>query len=246
MPGTVVAQPAAERSLTADKPATDSAVAPATAPKTDAADLSGLSREQLEARVKQLTDELAAANAESEKFRQQWADLKLRDEALGVEALTADQQKMEDRIVEDAKQIYQGEMKHREMLTLLQKLLETTDQLMQEAPKYDPKLLAEYEETSRSARDYIEGHGGKAIPIAGSLADGRVADTNPDLNAVILNLGKTQGVKEGMPFGIYQEDVKVATVKVVLARDLVCAAQIEWLSPGAELHVGDRAQVLTQ
>ena len=244
-PGTVAAQPAADRSLTADKPATESGEAPP-APKADTADLSGLSREQLEARVKQLTDELAAANAESEKFRQQWADLKLRDEALGVEALTADQQKMEDRLVEDAKQIYQGEMRHREMLTLLEKLLDTTDGLIATAPKYDPRLLAEYEEASRSAKDYLQGHGGKSIPIAGSLADGRVADTNPELNAVILNLGKSQGVKEGMPFGIYQDDVKVATVKVVLARDLVCAAQIENLSPGTVLHVGDRATVLTQ
>ena len=243
MPGTMVAQPTTDRSLTADKPATESGEAPK-APKTDTADLSGLSREQLEARVRQLTDELAAANAESGKFRQQWADLKLRDEALGVEALTADQEKLEEKHVEAMKDLYQTYMKHREALTLLRKLIDTTDQLMQEAPKYDPKLLAVYEETSRSARDYIEGHGGKAIPIAGSLADGRVADTNPELNAVILNLGKSQGVKEGMPFGIYQDDVKVATVKIVLARDLVSAAQLEWLSPGAVLHVGDRAQVL--
>jgi hypothetical protein len=241
----VVAQTATDRSLTADKPATESGAAPKT-PNANAADLSGLSREQLEARVKQLTDELAAANAESEKFRQQWADLKLRDEALGVEALTADQEKLEEKYVDSVKELYQTVMKHREALALLQKLLDTTDQLIQTAPKYDPKLLAEYEEASRSAKDYIEGHGGKAIPIAASLADGRVADTSPDLNAVILNLGKSQGVKEGMPFGIYQDDVKVATVKVVLARDLVCAAQIENLSPGAVLHVGDRATVLTQ
>ena len=245
MPGTVVAQPTADRSLTADnKPATESGAVSKATPDASAADLSGLSREELEARVRQLTDELAAANAESEKFRQQWADLKLRDESLGVEALTADQQQMEDTVVEATKQVYQTRMKDRDALALLRKLLDTTDQLIATAPKYDPKLLAEYEETSRSARDYIEGHGGKAIPIAGSLADGRVADTNPELNAVILNLGKSQGVKEGMPFGIYQDDVKVATVKIVLARDLVSAAQLEWLSPGAVLHVGDRAQVL--
>jgi hypothetical protein len=247
-PGTGSAQTDTDRSLTADQPATAAGAASATTPgaNANAADLSGLTREQLEARVKQLTDELAAANAESEKFRQQWAELKLRDEALGVEALTADQEKLEEKYVDAVKELYQTVMKHREALALMEKLLSTTDQLIETAPKYDPKLLAEYEETSRSARDYIEGHGGKAIPLGTSLDDGRVADTNPDLNAVILNLGKTQGVKEGMPFGIYQDDVKVATVKVVLARDLVCAAQIENLSPGAVLHVGDRATVLVE
>jgi hypothetical protein len=261
-PGTASAQPDADRSLTAnDKPATGSGGvtnaititdlnAPATDPKTGAGttnaptDLSGLTREELEARIKTLTDSLASANAESEKFRQQWADLKLRDEALGVEALTVDEDKLEDKYVDAVKELYQTEMKHREAVVLLGKLLNTTDQLIQTAPKYDPKLLAAYEETSRSAKDYMAGHGGAAIPLATSLADGRVADMNPELNAVILNMGKTQGVKEGMPFGIYQDDIEVATVKVVLARDLVCAAQIEKLMPGTVLRVGDRATVL--
>jgi hypothetical protein len=247
-PGTVSAQTDADRSLTAEnKPAAEAGAASNPTPGAgQTADLSGLTREQLEARVKQLTGEVAAANAESEKFRQQWADLKLRDEALGVEALTADQEALEEKHVEAMKQLYQTAMKHREALALLDKLLTTTDELIQTAPKYDPKVLAEYEEASRSAKAYLAGHGGAAIPLATSLADGRVADTNPDLNAVILNLGKTQGVKEGMPFGIFQDNVKIATVKVVLARDLICAAQVESLSPGAVLHVGDRATVLAQ
>ena len=76
-----------------------------------------------------------------------------------------------------------------------------------------------------------------------SLADGRIADTNPELNAVILNLGKSQGVKEGMPFLIYQDNVEVGTVKIVLARDLVSAAQVESLKPNTVLKVGDRAKV---
>jgi len=241
----VVAQTATDRSLTADKPATESGAVSHGTPGAEpaATDLSGLSRAQLEARVKQLTDELAAANAESEKFRQQWADLKLRDEALGVEALTADQEKLEEKYVDSMAELYQTVMKHREALALMDKLLRITDELIQQAPKYDPKLLAEYEETSRSAKDYIEGHGGKAIPLAPTINEGRVADTNPDINAVILNLGKAQGVKEGMAFDILQDDVKVATVKVVLARDLVSAAQVENLSPGAVLRVGDRAAI---
>ncbi len=259
-PGTASAQPAAERSLTANnKPATESGgatntvtitdlTAPVQDPKTGAgdspSDLSSLTREELEARVKTLTDSLALANAESEKFRQQWADLKLRDEALGVEELTGDEEKLEEKYVDAMKELYQTEMKHRESLVLLGKLLGTTDQLIQTAPKYDPKLLAAYEEASRSAKAYMAGHSGAAIPLATSLADGRVADMNPDLNAVILNLGKSQGVKEGMPFAIFQDNVEVATVKVVLARDLVCAAQIEKLMPGAVLRIGDRATVL--
>jgi hypothetical protein len=206
-------------------------------------DVSGLTREQLEARVKSLTESLASTSTESEYFREQWTELKLRDEALGVEALTVDESKLEEKLVQAVKELYQSEMKRREALVILDKLLVTTDQMIQTAPNYDPKVRADYEVASRSAKDYLAGRSGSAIPLASSLSDGRIADTNPELNAVILNLGKTQGVKEGMPFLIYQDNVEVGMVKIVLARDLVSAAQVESLKPNTVLKVGDRAAV---
>jgi hypothetical protein len=244
--------------LTADKPATEPGAAinappmtvvdtsaPGQDQKTGAGDatpspdLSSLTREQLEARVKTLTDSLTSANTESEYFREQWTELKLRDEALGVEALTVDERKLEDKLVQAVKELYQSEMKRREALVLLEKLLNSTDQMLQTAPNYDPKVRADYEVATRAAKAYLGGHSGKAIPLASSLTDGQIADTNPELNAVILNLGKNQGAKEGMPFLIYQDNVEVGTVKIVLARDLVSAAQVESLKPNTVLRVGD-------
>jgi hypothetical protein len=206
-------------------------------------DLSALTREQLEARVKTLTGNLASANTESEYFREQWTELKLRDEALGVEALTGDEGKTQDKLVQAVAELYRSEMKRREALVLLDKLLTTTDQMLQTAPNYDPKVRADYEVASRSAKDYMAGRSVAAIPLASSLSDAQIVDANPELNAVILNLGKNQGVKEGMVFLIYQDNVEVGTVKVVLARDQVSAAQVESLKPNAVLKVGDRAAV---
>ena len=45
------------------------------------------------------------------------------------------------------------------------------------------------------------------------------------------------------PFLIFQDNVQVGTVKVVLARDLVSAAQVEELKPNTVLKIGDRAVV---
>jgi len=204
-------------------------------------DLSNLTREQLEARVKTLTENLAAANNESEYFREQWTELKLRNEALGVDALTVNEANLENKVVQAVKEAFQSEMKRREGLVLLDKLLTTTDQMLQTAPNYDPKVRAEYEIASRGAKAYLAGRTGAAIPIASSLSDARVADTNADLNAAILNLGKNLGVKEGMLFHIFQDNAEVGTVRVVLVRDLVSAAQVESLKPNMELKVGDRA-----
>jgi len=265
-PGTMSAQPDTDRSLNADKTATEPGAAattnvapdatpaatppdqqPASATDTNAApDLSALSRKQLEARVRMLEQNLASANAESESFRKQWEDLKLRDEALGVNALTDDQRALQDRLVQSVKELYQNEMKRREAVQLLQKLLDSTNNLLQTAPDYTPKVRAEYEVASRSAKEYLAGHSGAAIPIGDSLTDGRIADVNADLNSVVLNVGKTQGVKEGMPFLIYRDAEELATVRVVLARELFSAALIEKIKPNTELKIGDRAVVQTQ
>jgi hypothetical protein len=206
-------------------------------------DFSTLSREELEAKVKSLSQDLAAANAEAESFREKWEDLKLRDEALGVEALTVDDQKLEDRLTAAVGELYQTEMKRRKALDLLGKLLDSTQKLIATAPKEDPQTRADYEVASRTAKEYLSGHEATAIPVGDSLDDGRIEDLNPDLNAVVINLGKTQGVKEGMPFLVYQDGAEIGTVKVVLARDLVSAAVVESVKPNAVLKVGDRASV---
>jgi hypothetical protein len=265
LPGTLSAQPDSDRSLIAVKTETvpnadASAAATNAAPESDliplneelktgpvgtnaAPELSSLTREQLEARVTSLAQELASANAEAESFREQWQDLKLRDEALGVEALTVDDQKLEDKLVQAVKELYQSEMKRREALQIMDKLLHSTQALIATAPKEDPQTRADYEVASRAAKDYLSGGSGSAIPIGTNLSEGEIADINPELNAVVLNLGKSQGVKEGMPFLIYQGDDEIGTVKIVLARDLVSAALVESVKPNAVLRVGDRAAV---
>jgi hypothetical protein len=265
LPGTLSAQPDSDRSLIAVKTETvpnadASAAATNAAPESDliplneelktgpvgtnaAPELSSLTREQLEARVTSLAQELASANAEAESFREQWQDLKLRDEALGVEALTVDDQKLEDKLVQAVKELYQSEMKRREALQIMDKLLHSTQALIATAPKEDPQTRADYEVASRAAKDYLSGGSGSAIPIGTNLSEGAIADINPELNAVVLNLGKGQGVKEGMPFLIYQGDDEIGTVKIVLARDLVSAALVESVKPNAVLRVGDRAAV---
>jgi hypothetical protein len=269
-PKTLSAEPDTDRSLNADKPVTEPGTKaeaeaaalktlnlPATsaAPSPDASvpgqgsettttvDVSSMTREQLEARVKTLTESLTSANTEAEFFRQRWQDLRLRDEALGVEALTVDESKLEDKLVQAVKELYQSEMKRREALNILGKLLSTTNKLIQTAPNYDPKVRADYEVATRAAKDYIAGHFGASIPLGSSISDAKIADVNPELNVVVLNVGKSQGVKEGMLFLLYQDTQQVGVAKVMLTRDLVCAAMVQNLKPKVVLKVGDRAEV---
>jgi len=217
---------------------------PETTPDADAkVDVSTLSREQLEARIKTLTENLASANTEAEYFRQQWQDLRLRDEALGVEALTVDESKLENKLVQAVKELYQSEMKRREALNILSKLLDTTSKLLQTAPNFDPKTRADYEVATRAAHDYIAGHFAASIPLASSISDARISDVNPELNSVILNVGKALGVKDGMTFLLFRDSQQVGAVKVMMTRDYICLAVVEDAKAKFALKVGDKAQI---
>ncbi len=141
------------------------------------------------------------------------------------------------------KELYQSEMKRREALNILGKLLNTTGKMMQTAPNFDPQVRADYEVATRAARDYLAGHFGASIPLGSSISDAKISDVNPELNVVILNVGKSVGVKEGMLFLLYQDSQQVGLVKVVLARDLVCAAIVQNIQPKVVLKVGDRAEI---
>ena len=111
-----------------------------------------------EKKVQTLSDDLQLANTESEYFRQQWQDLRLRDEALGVDALDGRRTaRLEDRLVEAVKELYQSEMRRREALLLLDRLRTTTEALLKTAPHYDPKVRADYEVAMRASRDYLAG-----------------------------------------------------------------------------------------
>ena len=74
----------------------------------------------------------------------------------------------------------------------------------------------------------------------------QAARVNPDLNAVVLNIGKSQGVKEGMPFRVYRDETEIGTVKVVLAREMVSAALVESVQQGITMKIGDRVEVDAQ
>lgn len=205
-----------------------------------------LTREQLEAQVKNLSDSLALANAESDFFRQQWQNLRLRDEALGVDALTVDEKRLEDRVVQAVKELYQTEKQRRAAVRQLQELLEASQKLVKTASQLDPQRRADYEVAVRSSREFLEGKGEGPIPLATSLMDGQIVSMNPKLNSVVINVGSEQGVKAGMPFRVLRNDQVIGTIKVFQVREQVSAALVENLDKVKELKLGDRVSVAAE
>jgi cell shape-determining protein MreC len=82
-----------------------------------------------------------------------------------------------------------------------------------------------------------------SAPGTGGLREAQVLDVNPRLQMVVLNAGRQQGVRVGMPFVVLRGDRVVARVKVLEVRRQISGALVEQVDNGFNLQVGDHVQV---
>ena len=196
--------------------------------------------------VQVLQKSLALAKAEAEFYSQQYKDLRLKNEVMGVDALTADEQRLQDRVVQAVKELYEAERQRRELSNRLQQLIDASQDLLRTADKVDPQKRASYEVALRSATEVLAGKGRGPIPAAMDLHDGQVVHINPELNSVILNVGSRLGVRTGMPFRVSHEGQVIARLKVFQVRAEICAALVEYMARNEKLEVGDRVAIDVQ
>lgn len=205
------------------------------------------SREELLKTIEQLTESVALANAEADFFRQLYQEQRLRYEALGVDALTADEKRLQERVLAAVKEAYQCEQKRRESAKALEILLAASEDLIRDAQQLNPQKRAEYEVAVRMAKSVLEGRGQGSIPIGTSLKDGKIVDLNGELKTVVINLGKSQGVKEGMPFWVIRNEKVIGRLMVVIVREQLSAALVDLSSVDkTNLKVGDRVAVAAE
>ncbi len=94
---------------------------------------------------KTLTDSLVVSNAEAELFRRKYSELQLRMDALGVESVSKDRAKLEQRLlkaVRDLQLMNKQKEAYREQLL---KLTETILRYVKSTPSADPQARAEVE-----------------------------------------------------------------------------------------------------
>ena len=211
-------------------------------------------REQLaesQQAVKSLTEGLAIANAEAEVFRKEAAELKLRMEALGVEGLSADRSKVEQRLLKAVRdlQILQDERDRlgEELLQLSEAVL----RYAKVASTDDVEARLELEARMRSAAEVLGKASGGGAPGAkvgayeqADLTNARVISIKEEFQLVVGNIGSRHGVKVGMPFRVLRDDEEIGIVRVVDVREKICGAVIQSLdSEKKKIKVGDRLKV---
>ena len=196
--------------------------------------------------VKTLTDTLVVSNAEAELFRRKFSDLQLRMDALGVESVSKDRAKLEQRLlkaVSDLKLLSKERKAYREQLL---QLSETVLRYVKSTPSGDAQARMEVEAQLRASNRLMSASPSK-VPdedAAPGLMDGKVISLKAEWSLVVGNLGAQQGVKIGMPLRVVRAGRTVATLRVVDVREKISGAVIEQMDSVKEkIKVGDRLQV---
>src|SRR5438105_9545981 len=171
-------------------------------------------REQLriaQEQIKSLTESLAIANAEGEVFKRETGELKLRMEALGLDAASPDRAKLEQRLLKAVSDLKIVQAEKEKLADQLVRLAEAVMRFLKTADSSDGDARMAIETEMRSTSEALGAMaGGAQQKVANAqqqpatLTDGKVISVKEELALVVANLGREQGVKIGMPFQIWR------------------------------------------
>ena len=195
---------------------------------------------------KTLTESLAVSNSEAELFRRKYSELRSRMEALGVESVSKDRAKLEQRLLKAVSDLHLMNKEKEAYREQLLKLTETMLRYTKSAEAADPQARAEVEAQLRATAQLLTEES-SALPedeARPNLMDGKVLSVKEEWSLVVGNVGAEQGVKIGMPLRVVRGGKTIATLRVVDVREKISGAVIQELdSEKIKIKVGDRLQV---
>ncbi|MEP6671639.1 MAG: hypothetical protein ABJF10_20920 [Chthoniobacter sp.] len=190
---------------------------------------------------------LAATSGESEIFKRQAGELKLRIEALGLDASGGNSARLEQRLLDAVGDMRVMAEERKNLSEVLLQVSEAARLYQKTAPSANPEAIATLEAAFRKADTVLSGSSPNAVeaaPVPSTIADGMAISVRDDYALVVMNLGAKQGVKIGMPFQVIRGDRIVGSVRVVSVRERIAGAIIQDLTTEKDrIKVGDHLKV---
>jgi hypothetical protein len=202
-----------------------------------------LARQQIAA----LTDSLVLANSESEVFKRETSDLKLRLEALGLDSASPDRALLEQRLLKAVSDLKIVQDQKDKLSDQLIRINEAILRYVKTASSVDGDARMGLETEMRSSSQLLGLPGGQQAQPSqetpGSITDARVISVKEELALVVANLGRRQGARIGMPFQVWRDGRQIGIVRVVDVRESISGAVIQSLDPSQKVKVGDMLRV---
>jgi hypothetical protein len=190
---------------------------------------------------------VAATNAETEVFKRQSMELKLRMEALGLDLAGGNNAKLEQRLLTAVSDLRAMAMEKKGLSEALIRLSDAAAIYARNATGAPAEARLALESEIRNANKALgigSGNAVEAASVPATISDAMAISVKNDLSLVVINLGSRQGVKVGMPFRVMRGGNVVGSVQIVDVRDKIAGAIIQNLNSEREqIKVGDRLVV---
>jgi hypothetical protein len=196
-------------------------------------------------RTAMLEQALQLSQAETEFYRQQWVTLRLRDETLGMSALTGDQREINDKLVQLLGELFQSEKRGIEWQSLSADLIEKSKSLLVAPPKERARRRAEFEVAARKIKAFASGERQRMITLAPDFTGGTIISVNEDLQVAVVNFGATQKARIGMPYRILRDNKVIGRCSLIDVHAYLSAARIEGVLEKEKVQPGCRVLLET-
>lgn len=197
--------------------------------------------------VDSLTKSLVIANSEAEIFKRQATAMKLKMEALGIDAVSSDPNKLDQRLLKAVSDLRIVEDQKNKISSQLVRLMEAALEFEKSADSNNAKASMHLEAEMRASNEVlgVQGESGtKETSAATGLNNVTVISVKEDMALVVLNAGSDAGVKVGMPFQVWRKGQIIALVRAVDVRKQISGAVIQSLkSEQTKIKVGDVLKV---
>lgn len=191
-----------------------------------------------------------ASGGEDGLLQRKFMQMKLRMDALGIDAMGGGDSKLEQRLLAAVSELRAVTAERKQLSEALVRLSEAAALYAKNSSGTDPQVRLALEVELRNASSALgvgSPNAPEAAAVPATVTDGSVISVVDELALVVMNIGTTQGVKPGMPFLIMRNDKVVGTVRVVDARGKIAGAVIQNLvSEKEHIKIGDRLRVDAQ
>lgn len=166
------------------------------------------------------------------------------------------QQQLKDETAQNLKLTSQIEDLKREKELLTRRIAEGEDTLQDrttEALETKDRLAALHLEPVKSlSKDaqvvelgpiVVKGGAAQDYPQLDRGLSGSLLAVNKENNFVVIDIGESAGVKKGIIFSVYRNDLSIGSIKVIQVRRDISAADILSIQAGQQLKVGDAVKI---
>ena len=177
-----------------------------------------------------LSEHLASALGQAKQAREEYEELRLNLEGLGIAALNGSNAELQQRLLAALSDLRIEDKQKHQLIEALMNLSEVSLAMV----KSTPNVNEENQQALNKSLSAAE----KAIATAqnthpensdSDLQNAKVVSIKEGLGIMVLNVGSKQGVHPGMPITIYRQDKPIARAMVADVRASICGAVVQEL-----------------